>query len=249
MTAERKRVVLVTGSSQGIGLAIAEAFIQQGCRVLINGRDENKLKESKARLDEFGEVEAIVADVTVPEQVGMLGKQIGNRFDHLDVLVNNVGNFVFTPILQHSRAQWREVFDSNLTSTFLLSKTLIPLLELSEAGRIINIAASYASATKGFSKYGVFAAAKAALVSLTRSLSLELAPKGVTVNVVSPGLIDTGSYDAETIKRWSKVVPMQRFGRPEEVARAVLFFADPESSYITGAELIVSGGWEGEIAE
>lgn len=243
-------MALITGAGQGIGFAVACAFVKKNYSVIVSGRTIEKLNKVKKELSrDGGKVVSLTADVTDPEQIGSLARQVETDFGKLDVLVNCVGNFAFAPVLQHSREQWYDVLNSNLTSVFLLCRAMTSLLKKSENGRIINIGASYASIQRGFPNYGPFAAAKAAVVSLTKTLAIELAPFGITVNVVSPGLIDTGSYSREAVKRWSREVPAGRFGRPDEVARAVAFLASKDSSYITGTELVVGGGWEGQAPD
>ena len=132
------RRVLVTGGARGIGFAVAEAFLAAGCRVFIGGRDEGKLRGAVERLSSEcgggGEIDSIAADVTSPEQVAGIAEELQRRWGGLDVLVNNVGGFVFAPTLRHTPEQWREVVDSNLTSAFLLCRALLPLLRAGRGG-------------------------------------------------------------------------------------------------------------------
>ena len=237
------RVVLVAGGGQGIGLAVAQMFRSEGDRVLIVERSGEKLEAAREKLG--GDVETAAADVGEPAEVERLADEVEERFGRLDALINCVGNFVFGSTLGHSWEQWRDVVDSNLSSVFLMCRAFAPLLAHSEAGRIVNFAASYASLPSAFPNWGPYAAAKAGVLSLTRTLAVELAAQGTTVNAVSPGLIDTGTYSPDAVERLSRAVPAGRFGCPEEIARAVLFLAAPESAYITGAEIIVGGGWLG----
>lgn len=241
------RIVLVTGGGQGIGLATAQAFLERGDTVWICSRTEERLSEARRHLARFSDrLHAVVADVTDPLQVAAMKDDIARRSARLDVLVNGVGNFRWKGSLDHSLEEWRDIVDSNLTSVWLLARAFLPLLKKSSQGRVIALGAAYADRMSGFPHFGPYAAAKAAVVSLIKSLAIELAPAGITVNCVNPGMIDTGVYREEVIRKWEKIVPAGRFGDPAEVARVILFLAEPESAYITGAAIPVSGGWEGE---
>ena len=196
------RRILVTGGGQGIGFAVAKAFLREGDSVAIIGRNRRKLEAARERLAGIGDrVNILTADVTKPEGVEGLIVEVKSSLGGLEVLVNNVGEFAFASTLRHSWEKWERVVHSNMSSVFLMCKVAAPLLRESGSGRIINIAAAYASMQKGFTKYGPYAAAKAGAISLTKSLAAELAAWRITVNAVSPGLIDTGAYDSATMER------------------------------------------------
>jgi NAD(P)-dependent dehydrogenase (short-subunit alcohol dehydrogenase family) len=241
------KIVLVTGGGRGIGKAISSAFLDQGCELVVVSRTEETLEEAYAALS-VGDyrLHGFAVDVGDREQVRELAKKVDDTVPRLDVLVNNVGGFYFEGILQQDPETWQELINSNLNSVYNMSQQFYPLLRRSEHGRIINIAAAYASANTGLEKFGGYAALKSAVLIMSKSLALETAGDGITVNVVSPGMIDTGSYPENTIKKYENLIPLGRFGEPKEVARAVTFLADEESDYITGAEIVVAGGWSGE---
>lgn len=241
------RIVLVTGGGKGIGAAITSSFLDQGCEVVLVSRTRETLEKAMHDFSMPGfRLHGHTVDVSDHEQVKALAEKLTGSLPRLDVLVNNVGGFYFSNILDQSENQWREMVGTNLDSVYYMVRHLYPLIKRSRHGRIINIAAAYAGANAGHNDFGGFAALKTAVLSMSKSLSLECAGDGVTVNVVSPGMIDTGAYGAGTIEKYNKLIPMGRFGKPEEVARAVSFFAEEENSYITGAEIVVAGGWSGE---
>lgn len=243
-----KRSAFITGGGGGIGLAIAWELGMAGYRLMINGRHDGALKQACSALADDG-IESMCArgDVTDPQDVESIAAFAEEQFGGIDVLVNNVGVFLFKDAFDYSWEEWIEVLHSNVSAAFLCSRGFLPLLERSAHPRIVNIGVSYAGVAAGHSKFGPYGAAKAALLSLTRTLAVELAPVGVTVNAVSPGMIDTGVYAEEVMQRYEEVIPAGRFGTPEEVARVVRFLAEPESDYITGADVPVAGGWFGEI--
>jgi NAD(P)-dependent dehydrogenase (short-subunit alcohol dehydrogenase family) len=241
------KIVLVTGGGKGIGKAITTAFLNQGCELIIVSRNAESLRhvESEFSLPSY-RLRCYEADVSDNDDVAEVVAEVSQACPRIDVLVNNVGGFYFQGILEQEHGQWAQMVNSNLHSVHNMVTAFYPLLQRSEHGRIINIAAAYASANIGLKKFGAYAALKAAVSTFSKSLAVESAADGITVNLVSPGMIDTGVYDEATIDKYSRLIPLGRFGMPEEVARAVTFLADEESDYITGAEIVVAGGWKGE---
>jgi NAD(P)-dependent dehydrogenase (short-subunit alcohol dehydrogenase family) len=239
------KIVLVTGGSSGLGLAAARAFAEEGARVIIAGRDQASIDRAVA--DVGVNATGHRADVSRVQDIKQLMRVIEAQHGRLDVLFANAGIGRLGAIGEVTEALWDEVMGTNLKGVFFTVQQALPLMG---KGASIVLNASVA-ADIGAPDSSVYSASKAAVRSLGRSLGAELVDRGIRVNVVSPGPIDTPIFDkfgvpADAVgdfkKSWADDIPMKRFGRAEEVARAVLFLASSEASYITGVELLVDGG-------
>ncbi len=241
MTTTRRVLISGAGSETGIGFAAAKKFKSLGYEVFLTGASDRVISRAQ-------EIDAIafVADLTDEQQV----KDLISEFDSLDVLVNNAGmTSVNSPMQSNGEAadvfdltykNWQNSLARNLDSAFLLSKYALPLLRNSAAGRIINIS-SVTGSVMAMKNDVAYAAAKAGLIGLTRSMALDEAKFAITVNAVSPGWIATGSQ-TEAEAQEGKVTPLGRSGTPEEVASAICWLSEPENGYITGQNLVVDGG-------
>jgi len=242
----RNRVALVTGASRGIGREIAFALGRAGVRVAISYRT-NRLGAQKV-VDELRRVgaEGVVfpTDVTDSARVAELIEAIVNRFGHLDILVNSVGVFDWKPVVESTPEEWHSVVASNLFSVFYTTKFSVPVMRQKHWGRIINLGAVGAERAFGQAKISAYSAAKAGLVAFSRSVALEEAHNGITVNVVNPPVIDEKALSLEEAEKLIDArFPVGRPATGRDVAEAVKFFASEEASFITGQVLNVSGGW------
>jgi 3-oxoacyl-[acyl-carrier protein] reductase len=243
------RTALVTGASSGIGAAIAIELARQGAAVTINYfRNETGANAVRAAVEAAGGEALIVqADVRRAAEVDRLFSSHLARFGRLDILVNNAGDMIKRiPTADTPEEVWRDAIDLNLSSAFFCCQRAIAPMVAQNWGRVINIS-SVGGRTGGGPGSIPYHAAKAALMALTKGLAKELAPHSVTVNTVAPGIIGTSFHDRHTApavrEEWLKtLVPMQRSGLPEEVARVVAFVASDDASYMTGATLDVNGG-------
>jgi 3-oxoacyl-[acyl-carrier protein] reductase len=244
------KTVLVTGSSRGIGAAILEAFAKAGATCLLNYFDDPN-GDNKRDAEQHAEklrglnvpVHLFAADVSSAPAVEDLMKRIHAAVGGLDVLVNNAGILRDRTIRKMTIDDWRAVLSTNLDGVFYCCKHSLDILR--DGGRIVNMASiAGLNPFHGQSNYG---AAKAGVIALTKVLSKELARRGITVNAIAPGIIQTtmiGDIKPEVRADYERQIPLGRFGRPEDVANAVLFFCSEETGYITGQVLPVTGGWQ-----
>ncbi|MFP3551451.1 SDR family NAD(P)-dependent oxidoreductase [Paraburkholderia sp. SIMBA_049] len=236
-------VAIVTGGAKGIGFGIAAALARNGRRIALFDLDREALDHAASTLAAAGaDVIALPVDVTNSASVNEAVEAVVERFGQIDVLVNNAGIVRDKRITKMSDDDWDAVIGVNLKSQFLCCRAVLAHMSAARYGRIVNISSRAWLGGVGQSNYS---AAKGGVVSLTRSLALEWASAGITVNAIAPGIVDTPlfqTFDADLQERLKKSVPVQRIGTPDDIARAVLFFAQREASYITGQTLYVCGG-------
>lgn len=237
------RVALVTGASRGIGRAIAHALAAGGAHVVAAARGEN----AKATVDEIvaagGNAEVATLDVTDPASVEAVVAGVLERHKRIDVLVNNAGVTRDQLMLRMKRDDWDAVIAANLTGAYTCVQAVLKPMIKARQGRIISITSVVGEA--GNAGQANYAASKAGLIGFTKALALEVASRGITVNAVAPGLIDTDmtkAISAGAHDEWAKKIPLQRLGTPEDIAAAVRFLASDEAAYITGHVLSVNGG-------
>jgi len=242
----KHRVALVTGASRGIGKEIALSLGRAGARVAVSYRT-NKLDAQKV-VNELrahgGEALAVATDITDPARVKEMMDGLVRHFGRLDILVNNVGDFRWKPVIESTVEEWHAILNSNLSSVFYASKFALPTMRRQRWGRMINLGAVGAERAFGQAKISAFSAAKSGLVAFSRSLALEEARNGITVNVVNPAIIDDKELTREEAGRIADArFPVGRPATAQDVAAAVKFFASEEASFVTGQVLNVSGGW------
>lgn len=251
MTGKRlgEKVALITGASRGIGAAIAKHMARCGARVVLASRKLEGLQAVAAEIEaEGGEAAPLTCHTGDPEQIDALLGQAVARFGQVDILVNNAAtNPYFGPTLETHEAAWDKTFDVNLKGYFRTSRALARhLTGRSAGGGIVNISSVVAG--MGAPLNGVYAMTKAAVVSLTKCLAMELGPQGIRVNAIAPGLIETHFAKALTENepfRQSVIErsALKRLGRPEDIAGAATFLASDEAAYVTGTVLTIDGGW------
>jgi 2-deoxy-D-gluconate 3-dehydrogenase len=231
-------VALVTGGGTGIGLATARLLVAEGWRVTISGRRPDVLESA---VEELGEATlAVAGDLTEPAGAERMVSQTVARFGRLDLLVNNAGNYHLSSVEAESEEDWRRAFDVNLHGPWRLCRIARPHLAASDQAAVINVLSTLAH--RALAGAAAYCSSKAALDMLTRTLALEWAEDGIRVNSVSPGVVDTPIHEPGSAGPMNEAHPLGRIGRPEEVARAIVFLASPSSEWTTGANLDVDGG-------
>jgi 3-oxoacyl-[acyl-carrier protein] reductase len=248
----KNQIAMVTGGGRGIGKLTALKLAQSGALVIVTDlsfKEADKTAHSIVRIGH--RAKAYRMDVSKKKEVDVVFKRLQREFGKLDILVNNAGISSLTPFEKISEKEWDRILDTNLKGTFICSKAAFRLMKLQRGGKIINIS-SLDSRLGGMVSPGFYnpcahyAASEAAIEALTKSIAFEGAPYGIRVNAVSPGSIDTEmlerTYTLERKKNLSATIPLGRFGKPNEIASAILFLVSDKASYITAKTLDVNGG-------
>ncbi len=237
------QTAIVTGGTRGIGRSIVESFLRAGARIII-ASNEAATEQFKQDNSEFAaNIDIQMCDVAKYEEVEKFFEYVDKKYEGFEILVNNAGIRKDAVLAMMKESDWHDVLDVNLSGVFYMCKFAVMSLMRKRYGRIISITSP--SGKYGFEGQANYAASKAGLVALTRSLSKEVARRGITVNCVSPGFIATEliqDLPQELRDTYVSQVPLKRFGKPEEVAACVLFLASKEASYVSGSTLEVTGG-------
>jgi NAD(P)-dependent dehydrogenase (short-subunit alcohol dehydrogenase family) len=241
------KVVVVTGGSRGIGLMIARGFVENGARVYISSRKAEVCEEVAGELSQLGECSAIPADLSSEAGCRVLADGVAEREDALHVLVNNAGATWGSPLAEHDTSSWDRVLNLNVQGVFHSTKFLLPLLEKGatddDPARVINIGSIDGIQVPMLETYS-YSSSKAAVHQLTRHLAKHLAPR-ITVNAIAPGPFESKMM-AATLQAFGDQIaasaPMQRIGRPDDMAGTAIFLASRAGAYLTGAVIPVDGG-------
>lgn len=240
------KVAVITGGSTGIGLASAKTFLAEGAKVIITGRTQETLDAAVAEVNDEN-LSAVQSDASKLDQIDQLASIVKERFGKFDILFANAGIAWIAPFTQSDEAFFDAHFNTNVKGLFFTIQKLEPLMN-DVASVILNASAVV---HRGFENLSVYSATKGAVRNMARTISTELASRGIRVNVVSPGPIETPLYGkmgmseeqlAGMAEGFAAMVPMKRFGGSDEVAKAVLFLASDDSSYVIGEEILVDGG-------
>ena len=243
MKRAQDKVVIITGGASGIGRVSALRFGAEGATVVIWDIDAAKAEATRAEIAaQGGQAVAAVVNTTQPEQVAAAAQAVQDQFGRIDVLINNAGITRDATLRKMTLAQWQQVLDVNLTGVFICTQAVAPFMEARQSGRIINTS----SVVGLYGNFGQanYAATKAGLIGLTKTLARELGKYSITVNAVAPGFIATDMIDSipeKVIDMLRSRTPLRRLGTPEDIASAYLFLASDEAGFISGAVLSVDG--------
>jgi NAD(P)-dependent dehydrogenase (short-subunit alcohol dehydrogenase family) len=240
------KFALITGAGRGIGLAVTRAFAREGASVAIADVDPQRARNAARNIEEQGgRAMSIVADVSDVAAIQRMVAATRESFGRIDILVNNAGIGGNTPFLETTLEEWTRILNVNLTGAFLVAQAVAKDMVAMGGGKIINIASL--SGQRGGTGRAAYGAAKAGLELLTKVMAVELAAYGINVNNIAPGPIETEmakvAHDNATREAYERLVPMRRYGTPEEIADAAVFLASEESRYVHGHTLNVDGGF------
>jgi sorbose reductase len=241
------RTALVTGASSGIGKKVAEAYLQAGAQVAIAARHFEVLEKVAGELASTGgTVMPIGCDVTQPDQVSRMVDQVTAELGGIDIAVCNAGIITVKGMLEMSPEEFQDIQNTNVTGVFLTAQAAArAMVRQGRGGAIINTASMSGHIINIPQQAGHYCASKAAVIHLTKAMAVELAPHNIRVNSVSPGYIRTELVEpmAEYHRQWEPKVPLGRIGRPEELAGLYLYLASEASSYMTGSDVVIDGGY------
>jgi 3-oxoacyl-[acyl-carrier protein] reductase len=245
MSTLASQVAIVTGSGRGIGRAIAEALLKEGAKIIISDINEALCQVTADEINarEGQEVAfAVPCNVTDSPSIAKMLEVVMAKWGRVDILVNNAGITRDALFMRMTEEHWQAVIDTNLTSAFKVTQPVLKIMSKQRSGRIINIAST--TGVHGNAGQVNYAAAKAGLIGFTKTVALEYASRNITANAVAPGFIDTAMTQAlgeEIISKVTEKIPLRRMGTPDDIAKAVVFFAGP-GAYVTGQTLEVNGG-------
>jgi NAD(P)-dependent dehydrogenase (short-subunit alcohol dehydrogenase family) len=243
----RNKVAIVTGASKGLGKAIALALGRAGASVALVSRDGERLKSVMEEVNNAGgNARVFVADVSDEKQVRQLERDVLKAFPAVHILVNNVGMNLRKDLVDFTLEEWRTVLDTNLTSVFLMCRSMVPHMKGRGYGRIINLSSIMGHVS--IAGRSAYSASKSALLGLTRALALELAAESITVNSISPGPFATEMntsliQNAELNQQFISKIPLGRWGRVEEVGDLALYLCSETAGFINGTDIVIDGGW------
>ena len=240
------KVAVVTGAARGIGLAISKKFLEEGYRVAILDIDQKTLSQTMKQFFDTNNVLGLECDVSEPDQVDQAVNLVVEEFGRIDVLVNNAGIAEFKPMLETSYEEWSRILAVNLNGPFICTQACAPIMLKNEGGSIVNIASI--SGLRASTLRIAYGTSKAALMHLTKQQAAELGNKGIRVNAIAPGPVDTAMakkvHTADIRSDYHDVIPLNRYGLEEEIADAVWFLCSDSASYINGQIIAADGGFD-----
>ncbi len=241
------RTAVITGASKGLGKAMALALAAEGARIALVSRDVEKLAAVAAEIAAAGGRAAVFpADVTNEEDVRRIEREILALYPKVNILINNAGINVRKPMVDFTLEEWRRVMDTNVTAAFLLCRSFVPAMMGQGYGRILNMTSTMSHVS--LPGRIAYATSKTALLGMTRTLALELAPEAITANGISPGPFSTEINSAlmenpETNAQFLSYVPLGRWGKVEEIGQLAVYLCSEDAGFITGTDILIDGGW------